>query len=240
MEDGQTDHGNSDCEYSSWMDISDVDSEESPRAQDMAPKPKTSAAQALYPQVQLSSGGASALQKRQHQDSTSLEGGHNKKRKTKDNSANTTATSPVSLASDVGHVGTQGASESREKARAHSKKLFNNMVTKTKHVDNPPRWENGTEEDFCNQKTFTRLAGYLSDVTEDNSEGGHRTAEGNLLLCSTALTYLQDFFQVVKSKYEPIGTHKTKLLLLSATQVLPPLQINYLLSKIKHADHLLQ
>ena len=130
MEDGQTDHGNSDCEYSSWMDISDVDSEESPRAQDMAPKPKTSAAQALYPQVQLSSGGASALQKRQHQDSTSLEGGHNKKRKTNHNSANTTATSPVSLASDVGHVGTQGASESREKARAHSKKLFNNMVAK--------------------------------------------------------------------------------------------------------------
>jgi hypothetical protein len=97
-----------------------------------------------------------------------------------------------------------------------------------------------TEEDFCKQKTFTRLAGYLSDVTEDNSEGGHRTAEGNLLLCSTALTYLQDFFQVVKSKYEPIGTHKTKLFFLSATQVLPPLQMNYLLPKIKHADHLLQ
>ena len=228
---GQTDHGNSECQYSSWMDISDVDSEESPRAQDMAPKPKTSAAQALYPQVQLSSDGASALQKRQRQDSTSLEGDHNKKRKTKDNSANTTATSPVSLASDVGHVGTQGASESREKARAHSKKLFNNMVTKTKHVDNPPP---------CNQKTFTRLAGYLSDVTEDNSEGGHRTAEGNLLLCSTALTYLQDFFQVVKSKYEPTGTDKTKLFFLSATQVLPPLQMDYLLPKIKHADHLLQ
>ena len=231
MEDGQTDHGNSECQYSSWMDISDVD---------MAPKPKTSTTQALYPQVQPSSGGASALQKCQRQDSTSLEEGHNKKRKTKDNSANTTATSPVSLASDVGHVGTQGASESREKARAHSKKLFNNMVTKTKHVDNPPPWENGTEEDFCNQKTFTRLAGYLSDVTEDNSEGGHRTAEGNLLLCSTALTYLQDFFQVVKSKYEPTGTDKTKLFFLSATQVLPPLQMNYLLSKIKHADHLLQ
>jgi hypothetical protein len=46
-----------------------------------------------------------------------------------------------------------------------------------------------TEEDFCKQKTFTRLAGYLSDVT---------------------LTTLQDFFQVVKSKYEPTGTVKTK------------------------------
>ena len=65
----------------------------------------------------------------------------------------------------TGHVGTQGASESREKARAHSKKLFNSMVTKTKHVDNPPLWENGTEEDFCDQKTFTRLAVYLFDVT---------------------------------------------------------------------------
>ena len=172
----------------------------------------------------MSSGGASELRKRQ--DSTSLKQGQKKRRKTKASSANTTATSPVSLASDVGHVGTQGASESREKARAHSKKLFNNMVTKTKHVDNPPRWENGTEEDFCNQKTFTRLAGYLSDVTENNSEGGHRTAEGSLLLCSTALTYLQDFFQVVKSKYEPTGTHKTKLFFLSATQVLPPLEMN--------------
>jgi hypothetical protein len=82
-----------------------------------------------------------------------------------------------------------------------------------------------TEEDFCKQKNFTRLAGYLSDVTEDNSEGGHRTAEGNLLLCSTALTTLQDFFQVVKSKYEPTGTVKTKFFFLSATQVLPPLQM---------------
>ena len=217
MEDGQTDHGNSECQYSSWMDISDVDSEESPGAQDMAPKPKTPAAQALYPQVQLSSDGASTLQKCQRQDSTSLEQDHQKKRKTKDKSANTTATSPVSLASDVGHVGTQGASESREKARTPSKKLFNKMVTKTKHVDNPPLWENGTEEDFCNQKTFTRLAGYLSDVTENNSEGGHRTAEGSLLLCSTALTYLQDFFQVVKSKYEATGTDKTNLFFLSAT-----------------------
>jgi hypothetical protein len=125
----------------------------------------TPAAVALYPQVQLSSGGASDLQKCQRQDSTSLEKGQKKKRKTKDSSANTTATSPVSLASDVGHADTQGASESREKARAHSKKLFNSMVTKTKHVDNPPLWENGTKEDFCNQKTFTRLAVYLSDVT---------------------------------------------------------------------------
>ena len=165
MEDGQTDHGNSECQYSSWMDISDVDSEESPSAQEMPPKPKTPSPAALYPQVQLSSDGASTLQKCQRQDSTSLEGDHNKKRKTKDNSANTTATSSVSLPSDVGHVGTQGASESREKARAHSKKLLNMMVTKTKHVDNPPLWENGTEEDFCNKKTFTRLAAYLSDVT---------------------------------------------------------------------------
>jgi hypothetical protein len=47
-------------------------------------------------------------------------------------------------------------------------------------------------------------------VTENNSEGGHRTGEGNLLLCSTALTYLQDFFQVVKSKYETIGTENLK------------------------------
>jgi hypothetical protein len=147
------------------MDSSDVDSEESPRAEDMSPKPRTPAAAALYSQVQLSSDGASDLQKFQRQDSTSLEQDQKKKRKKKDSSANTTATSPVSLASDVGHVGTQGASESREKARAHSKKLFNIMVTKTKHVDNPPLWENGTEEDFCNQKTFTRLVGYLSDVT---------------------------------------------------------------------------
>ena len=73
-------------------------------------------------------------------------------------------------------------------------------------------WNVGAEQDFCNQKTFTRLAGYLSDVTEKNIEGGHRTGVGNLLLSSTALTYLQDFFQVVKSKYEATGTEKTKLL----------------------------
>jgi hypothetical protein len=63
-------------------------------------------------------------------------------------------------------------------------------------------------------------------VTENKSEGGHRTGEGNLLLCFTALTYLQDFFQVVKSKYEATGTDKTKPFYLSATQVLPPLQMN--------------
>jgi hypothetical protein len=100
------------------------------------------------------------------------------------------------------------------------------MITRTKHVDSAPPWDVGTEEDFCNQKTCSRLAGYLSDVTENNSEGGHRTGEGNLLLCSTALTYLQDLFQVVKSKYEATGTEKTKLFFLSATQVLPPLQRN--------------
>jgi hypothetical protein len=63
-------------------------------------------------------------------------------------------------------------------------------------------------------------------VTENNIEGGHRTVEGNLLLCSTALTYLQDFFQVVKSKYEATVTEETKLFFLSATEVLPPLQRN--------------
>ena len=160
------------------------------------------------------------------QDSTSLKQGQKKRHKMKASSANTTASSPVSLASDVGYVGTQGASESREKGRAHSKKLFNSMIARTKHVDNPPPWDVGTQEDFCNQKTFSMLPGYLSDVTEHNSEGGHRTGEGNLLLCSTALTYLQDFFQVVKSKYEATGTEKTKLFFLSATQVLPPLQRN--------------
>ena len=100
------------------------------------------------------------------------------------------------------------------------------MIARTKHVDNPPPWDVGTEEDFCNQKTCSRLAGYLSDVTENNSEGGHRTWKGNLLLCSTAFTYLQDLFQVVKSKYEATGTEKIKLFSLSATQVLPPLQRN--------------
>jgi len=63
-------------------------------------------------------------------------------------------------------------------------------------------------------------------VTENNSEAGHRTPEGNLLLCSTALNYLQDFFQVLKSKYEATGTDKTKLFFISATTVLPPLQMN--------------
>ena len=109
----------------------------------MPPKPKTPAAAALYPQVQLSSGGASELHKRQ--DSTSLKECQMKRRRTKASSSNTTATSPVSLASDVGHVGTQGASESREKATAHSKKLCNSMVTRTKHVDNPPPWDVGAE-----------------------------------------------------------------------------------------------
>ena len=117
---GETGHDNSECEYSSWLENSDVVSEESPRAQGMPPKPKTPAPAALYPQVQMSSGGAFELHKRQ--DRTSLKQGQKKRRRTKTRSDNTTATSSVSLASDVGHVGTQGASESREKARAHSKK----------------------------------------------------------------------------------------------------------------------
>jgi hypothetical protein len=120
------------------------------RAQGMTPKPTTPAPAALDPQVQMSSGGASELHKRQ--DSTSLKQGQKKRRKTKASSANTTATSPVSLASDVGHVGTQAASESREKARAHGKKLFNSMIARTKHVDNPPPWDVGTEEDFCTKR----------------------------------------------------------------------------------------
>ncbi len=109
----------------------------------MPPKPKTPVPAALHPHVQMSSGSSSELHKRQ--DSTSLKQGKKKRRKTKASSANTTATSPVSLASDVGHVGTQGAKR-----------------------------------------------------------------KGNLLLCSTALTYLQDFFQVVKSKYEATGAENLK------------------------------
>ncbi len=69
-EDGQTGYDKSECEYSSWLENSDVDSEESPSAQDMSPKPKTPVHVALYPQVQMSSDGASELHKRQ--DSTSL------------------------------------------------------------------------------------------------------------------------------------------------------------------------
>jgi hypothetical protein len=75
--------------------ISDVDGEESPNAQGMPPKPKTPAPAALYPQVLMSSGGASELHKRQ--DSTSLKQGQKKRLKTKTSSANTTATSHVSL-----------------------------------------------------------------------------------------------------------------------------------------------
>jgi hypothetical protein len=113
-EDGQTGHGNSECENSSWLENSgDVDSQESPSAHGMPPKPKTPVPAALHSQVQMPSGGASEVHKRQ--DSTSLKQGKKKRRKTKASSANTTATSPVSLPSDVGHVGSQGASESREK-----------------------------------------------------------------------------------------------------------------------------
>jgi hypothetical protein len=118
----------------------------------MSPKPKTPVPVALYPQVQMSSGGASELHKRQ--DSTSLKQCRKKRHKTKVSSANTTVTSPTSLASDVGHVGTQGTSESREKSRTHNKKLFNIMIVRTKYVDNPPPWDVDTEENFCNQKTF--------------------------------------------------------------------------------------
>jgi hypothetical protein len=86
----------------------------------------------------------------------------------------------------------------------------------------------GTEEDFCTKRPYEGSQDICRRlyVTENNSEGGHRTGEGNLLLCSTALTYLQDFFQVVKSKYEATGTEKTKLFFLSATQVLLPLHRN--------------
>ena len=118
----------------------------------------------------MSSGGASELRKRQ--DSTSLKQGQKKRRKTKASSANTTATSPVSLASDVGHVGTQGASESREKARAHSKKLFNSMIAR-------PELSMSTillRGMSVQKKISATKRGYLSDVTENNSEGGHRTA----------------------------------------------------------------
>jgi hypothetical protein len=60
---------------------SDNDSEESPSAQGMSSKPKTPAPVPLYPQVQVSSGGASELHKRQ--DSNSLKQGQKKRRKTR-------------------------------------------------------------------------------------------------------------------------------------------------------------
>ena len=86
------------------------------------------------------------------------------------------------------------------------------MIARTKHVDNPPPWDVGTEEDFCTKRPSEGSQDICRRlyVTENNSEGGHRTGEGNLLLCSTALTYLQDFFQVVKSKYEATGTENLK------------------------------
>ena len=148
----------------------------------MSPKPKTPVPVALYPQVQMSSGGASELHKRQ--DSTSLKQCRKKRHKTKVSSANTTVTSPTSLASDVGHVGTQRASESRHKARAHSKKLFNSMIARTKVVDNPPPWDVGKEEDSCTKRPSEGSQDICRRlfVTENNSEGGHRTGEGNQLL----------------------------------------------------------
>ena len=80
-EDGQTGNDNSECEYSSWLENSDVDSEESPIAQGVTPKPKTPGTAALYAQVQMSSGGVSEMHKRQ--DSTSLKQGQKKRRKMK-------------------------------------------------------------------------------------------------------------------------------------------------------------
>jgi hypothetical protein len=163
--DGQTGHGNYECENIApgWrIRTLTVKNRRAaiPSAQGMPPKPNTPSPAALYPQVQMSSGGASELHK--HQNSTSLKQGQKKRRKTKASSANTTATSPVSLASDVGHVDTQGASESREKAKAHNKKLFNSMIA------NPPQQHDrqsssgglvimlfrhvGTEEDFCTKR----------------------------------------------------------------------------------------
>ena len=72
MEDGQTGQGNPECEYySPWMEDSDVDSEESPRAEGMPAKPKTAATAALYPQVPLSLGDDSEVHKRKRPESTS-------------------------------------------------------------------------------------------------------------------------------------------------------------------------
>jgi hypothetical protein len=107
------------------------------------------------------------------------------------------------------------------------------MIARTKHVDNPPPWDVGTEEDFCTKRTSEGSQDICRRlyVTENKSEGGYRTGEGNLLLCSTALTYLQDFFQVVKSGEIELLGHRnrkleTKLFFLSAPQVLPPLHRN--------------
>ena len=218
MEDGQMGHGNSECGYfyhSGLEDDFDSEREEElphTSSESMPPKPKTAATVALYDPKEPS-GGCTGVFTQGPNDSTKRK---NKKRRTAASSPNTT---PVSLDAHVGNVGTHGASQSRENARQHAQKLFDTMVTRTNHVDNPPKWDEGSEEDFCKQQTFTRFAGYLSDVTENNSESGHRTPEGNLLLCSTALTYLQDLFQVLKSRYESTGTDKTKLFFLSATQV---------------------
>jgi hypothetical protein len=146
-EDGQTGHGNSECEYSSWLENSDVDSEESPSAQGMPPKPKDTC-----PCSSSSTGTnvvgrclRSAQTPGQHQSQT------RPKEKTQDEGQLCQHHCYVACltCSDVGHIGTQGASESREKARAHSKKLINSMIARTKHVDNPPPWDVGTEEDFC-------------------------------------------------------------------------------------------
>jgi hypothetical protein len=76
---------------------------------------------------------------------------------------------------------------------------------------------------YCHSKNIVRanLIG-ICDTTENNSENGYRTSDKHTVpLCSTALNYLQDLYQVVKSRFQATATAETKNLFLSANQVLP-------------------
>ena len=162
-------HGNSECGYfyhSGLEDDFDSEREEElphTSSESMPPKPKTAATVALYDPKEPS-GGCTGVFKQGPNDSTKRK---NKKRRTAASSPNTT---PVSLDAHVGNVGTHGASQSRENARQHAQKLFDTMVTRTNHVDNPPKLDEGSEEDFCKQQTFPVLQPLIDRLTQMESK----------------------------------------------------------------------
>jgi hypothetical protein len=227
--------GTSDEGYESWMDEAGL-SDESAHPSDMPTKADTASKRSravvdTIPTIHQTASQPNSTHKSKKSKPSAttqaeIQFSHNDTSKAANSNSPTPPVLPapvVHIPSHVGMMSTQGTSESRQASKKYIVKLFDRMVQETVHDENPRNtFDKCTEQQLCTPQIFQRLAGFLCDTTENNSENGYRTSDKHTVpLCSTALNYLQDLYQVVKSRFQATATPETKNLFLSVNQVLP-------------------
>lgn len=226
--------GTDDEGYESWMDEVVLTEETAhpsnmPKQADTASKRSRDAADTTPPTQQAATNPNSTQNPKKSKPSgatqTKIQFSQTDASKAANSNSPTPAVVPAAVAqipSDVGMMSRQGTSDSRQAAKKYIVKLFDKMVLETQHDENPRHtFDKCTEKQLCSVPIFQRFAGFLCDTTENNSEKGYRTADKHTVpLCSTALNYLQDLYQVVKCRFEASATPETKNLFLAANQVI--------------------